>query len=104
MCKKTQHLAIHAARHWEEVPCFWLRGIPPPDWSSSIPEPPDEMEPRLLDLKDPLSDEGGKSDVTFVFGDGSGGSRSADPRLRRTAWAWIAVSGEEVLKVFWKFF
>ena len=63
-------------------PCWWLRGIVPRTWTWRAP-----IEEEIThDIGDPSSID----DSYSIFLDGSGGSKSADKRIRSYGWAWTA--------------
>ena len=98
--RDSQHLLPEARLHWRELPVFWLRGLVP----KSLTRPP-EPAPAAALVASAAFRGGGDfrigpfqsqefewalaphlppdADVAFVFTDGSGGSASSDPRLRR---------------------
>eukprot|EP00973_Karenia_brevis_P072942 10132038-Karenia_brevis.AAC.1 len=81
---KTQHLVNIARRDNFSPPCNYLRGLQPranttqtiePYWSAySIGQ---GGQPGTL------------AKPIIVYIDGSGGTHSADPRLRRCGWSWV---------------
>ncbi len=79
-------LAPRAAAEWEQWPCFWLRGLPPRQWTAfhcTLPAQGDAQysgaspaEPMDLPIGAVLAT------------DGSGGTFSSEPRLRRCGWGF----------------
>ena len=93
-CKKSANLVQKAKFGHKILPCLWLRGIVPATWTTDqIPSPPDTAEPVVEDLGASFGPSGklitGGNDRLLGCGDGSGGEKSADPRLRRVGWAWV---------------
>jgi ribonuclease HI len=101
-CKKSKHLVSKAKAGHTSLPCLWLRGIIPATWTTDIiPQPPEVVEPTEECLGADR-DQSGKiisssSDRLLGCGDGSGGDRSADPRLRRAAWAWVTLNSHQAM-------
>ena len=101
-CKKSVYLIKKAKLWYTKVPCLWLRGIVPATWTTDqIPSPPDIAEPVVEDLGATSGPSGklvtGDNDRLLGCGDGSGGSKSADPRLRRTGWAWVLLRSHHAI-------
>ena len=93
-CKKSANLIQKAKFAHEALPCLWLRGIVPATWTTDlIPSPPETADPVAEDLGASFGPSGklvtGSNDRLLGCGDGSGGKKSADPRLRRAGWAWV---------------
>ena len=93
LCNKSEHLAKKAILGSETTPCFWLRGLVPADWIKVDP-PPLSAEPTFVPASVTTENDarallrGTSSRPLLACGDGSGGTASSDPRLRRAAWAW----------------
>ena len=67
-------------------PIFWFRGLPPSSWY-----------PELPFAEQPFAEDFGSLDIAggHVFTDGSGGTETKDPRLRRCGCgvAWVLANG-----------
>ncbi len=100
----TDHLRARALADCTSNPALWLRGIVPADLVEIEPplDNPDSFTfgADALDrytvgdrLDAPMAEPGPrKADVyTDIYGDGSGGPFSADPRLRRCGWGWCII-------------
>jgi hypothetical protein len=81
-----------AREQYQTAPCFWLRGLPPIGWTyphcmravsgqphfqECGPHQPVQVEPDMV-----------------LATDGSGGPHSADPRVRRCGWGFVALGPE----------
>ena len=78
---KTQRLCKIAPQPGE-LDIVWRRGIMPYG-HHKVPDPPCEAPTRFV------GDQSGWAAGGTFFGDGSGGEDTADPVLRRAAWAVI---------------
>ena len=93
-CKKTQHLYNKAKLGVDKLPCLWLRGMLPRSWTAVEAQPPAQasVKEELLGIDATRrSLHGTTSEPVWACGDGSGGEKSSDQRLRRAAWAWVQV-------------
>eukprot|EP00972_Heterocapsa_arctica_P084657 12468594-Heterocapsa_arctica.AAC.1 len=83
MLVNSQSLAQRATREYQFVPCVWLRGLVPRDWTiGQVPEPPEEEQQfswGTAYLEQPYQ----LSEGVIISTDASGGDHSSDPRLRR---------------------
>ena len=79
----TQSLLEKATQGHETTPCLWLRGLPPASWTRyTCPEGVSNFE-RKTGCWEDVEGQRGEDGFLDVFGDGSGGKHSADPRLRQ---------------------
>ena len=86
--QSTQDLVGPAMRGVETYPAFWLKGIIPRVWVRTDPPPEDPPILRWGSLV-------GLRGVQYRwYTDGTGGQYTKDPRIRRCAWAAVAVSWE----------
>ena len=97
-CKKSVDLVRRAESGVDKLPCLWLRGIVPASWTTDIiPTPPTTTEATEENLGATIGPAGkvtsNNSERLLGCGDGSGGNKSSDPRLRRIGWAWVALNG-----------
>ena len=95
-CNGSKFLIKRALEQVENMPCLWLRGVVPKAWTQVDPptdEPKIATEHIGFDKQyaptGPQLHEGTSSKRVWGCGDGSGGLKSSDPRLRRAAWAWV---------------
>ena len=93
---KTQVLIPHAQRGIADgYTCCWLRGIVPGKWTSPNRPPTHYIAPlgnrSLIDA----------SKLT-IYTDGSGGSATHDPRMRRCGWAWVIVQIGQDDPIYWE--
>ena len=83
---RTERIVEEAREMAHSCPIFWFRGLPPSDWY-----------PELPTTEEPFAEDFGSLEVTggHVFTDGSGGTETKDPRLRRCSYgvAWILANG-----------
>ena len=88
--EKSECLRQQAQAQWESCPVLWLRGVPPKSYTH-LSVFPDENLRTLgrtpISAVEPYPSFG----CVVVFGDGSGGAHSADPRRRRCGTAVIAM-------------
>ena len=92
-CKRSSYLIPRAKTKAAVCPAFWLRGIVPADWTAVAP-PCLDADP-CDDCMDGLPDRvGSPTNRIWLFGDGSGGVNTQDPRLRRCGWAWVELQVE----------
>ena len=90
-CAPSEHLRAQAAKSYEKNPHLWLRGLAPLAWAA----PPDDYEPPADTYFgiDPKLQEGHTwQGITVAAGDASGGEHTADPRVRRVAWAAVVLN------------
>ncbi|CAK0881441.1 unnamed protein product, partial [Prorocentrum cordatum] len=79
-----ESLAARAVEGAAAEPCLWLRGLPPTGWTRyEYPEGASEFEHVAGDWDTAAEQYGGEDGFLDVFGDGSGGEHSDDPRLRQ---------------------
>ena len=83
---ETDRIVDEARARARLCPIFWFRGLPPSSW---YPELPFAEQPFAEDFGS-LNIAGG-----HVFTDGSGGTETKDPRLRRCGYgvAWVLANG-----------
>ena len=78
----TEQIVEEARELAHSCPVFWFRGPPPSDWY-----------PELPITEDPFAEGFGSLNIigVHVFTDGSGGTQTKDPRLRRCGHgeAWV---------------
>ena len=83
--REAADLSNEAAEHAEQMPAFWLRGLPPQAWYDDVVK--DYPSPEMPELCETgCFANGGCIEVppgAFAATDGSGGEHSSDPRLRR---------------------
>ena len=97
-CKSSKHLIRRSKEGTIRAPCLWLRGIVPATWTQ-VDAPPETTEAETNNFRIPV-DENLKFHATngerlLGCGDGSGGKKTADRRLRRAAWAWVIIDGRQ---------
>jgi ribonuclease HI len=85
-------LAPRAAQEWAEWPCFWLRGLPPQQWTARHCGLPPQSAARYegCSPEEPLELPAGAALAT----DGSGGPFTAERRLRRCGWGFAVLNAE----------
>ena len=81
--KATLQMDRHPTFRQPALPCYWLRGLLP-NHAVELP-PPSDTEDREEEGQVLLGYEG------EVCGDGSGGERTSDAKLRRCGWAVVQV-------------
>ena len=83
---KTDQIVDEARMRAFSCPIFWFRGLPPSSWY-----------PELPFAEQPFAEDFGSLDIAggHVFTDGSGGTETKDPRLRRCGYgvAWVLANG-----------
>ena len=83
---KTDQIVDEARMRARSCPVFWFRGLPPSSWY-----------PELPFAEQPFAEDFGSLDIVggHVFTDGSGGTETKDPRLRRCGYgvAWVLANG-----------
>ena len=83
---KTDQVVDEARMRAFSCPIFWFRGLPPSSWY-----------PELPFAEQPFAEDFGSLDIVggHVFTDGSGGTETKDPRLRRCGYgvAWVLANG-----------
>ena len=83
---KTDQIVDEARVRARSCPVFWFRGLPPRSWY-----------PELPFAEQPFAEDFGSLDIAggHVFTDGSGGTETKDPRLRRCGYgvAWVSANG-----------
>ena len=97
-CKHSKYLIKRARIGAEKYPCLWLRGLVPADWTAVAP-PPDQTEAETHNERMQTDSEGKffspSGHRILGCGDGSGGRKTSDRRLRRAAWAWVILDGDK---------
>ncbi len=79
-----------------DFPAIWLRGLAPLDWTTPA-EPASNSVPPTYEIGLAIGGnklEGADGIPLVGFGDGSGGPRSSNQRLRRASWGWLVLDGE----------
>ncbi len=84
-----EHRARAEAEH-ASLPCFWLRGLPPLAWTYRPAMAPTQGEVVYLGGSPTKPVVLGAGDI--VATDGSGGSFSSEPRLRRCGWGFVVLT------------
>ena len=83
---KTDQIVDEARTRARSCPVFWFRGLPPSSWYPELPV-----------AEQPFTEDFGSLDIVggHVFTDGSGGTETKDPRLRRCGYgvAWVLANG-----------
>ena len=91
--EKTNYLRPRAEAGRERWPCFWMRGLVPLSWTEGALRP---LEPEEVCCSWGIPAEGRLvlPEGAIAGTDGSGGAWGKDPRLRRTAWAFIVTTAK----------